>query len=306
MVSGMELEADLVRLARDGNFWELDKHGEAIVPSVRTIRSHGRGAVRRAALLALLYLGGEAALDPVDVAILQRLIRIKAAHDMPYAFDTCFNSWLTVPGGDQRGIMDVLGLTDAIPATYAFGETLLCHLAHGGPDRDEEFDHVFISPELNGWTVVRGPSCNIYRSPRLATWAEQLSERYGQAQAYFFDPRSGSDAWLVADGGRILRRYCNEEPQTSFGDPLPFEQRWLDHHGLPAPPEQLVGDVAFEEALADYEADCNALELAAALSIDPVWTGWPTQLHVRGNALIARTDAGVRQNVLRGCCTPQI
>ncbi len=58
--------------------------------------------------------------------------------DRPYAFDACLNSWLVVEGGDQRGIMAVLGLADAAPATYPLGETLTCHLAHGGLDRREE------------------------------------------------------------------------------------------------------------------------------------------------------------------------
>lgn len=58
--------------------------------------------------------------------------------DRPYAFDACFNNWLVVEGGDQRGIMAVLGLADAAPATYPLGETLTCHLAHGGLDRREE------------------------------------------------------------------------------------------------------------------------------------------------------------------------
>lgn len=300
-----ELEADLARLS-PGDAWELARYGEEIVPQLRAIRSRGRGAVRRGALIALLYLGGEAALDRADVAALQRLIRIKAARDVPYGFDACFNSWLTVRGGDQRGIMEVLGLTDAMLATYPLGESLVCHLAHGGPDRDEVFEHAFISPELNGWTVVRGPTCNLYRSPRLVGWVEELSGRYGHAQAFFFGSRCGTDGWLVGEGGRVLRRYCNDEPQLCFGDPLPFERWWMDRHGLPAPPERLVDDETFEDARYDYAADCNAPVLAAALSIDPVWAGWPERLQVRGNALIARTEAGVRQNVLRDCCHPEI
>jgi hypothetical protein len=116
-------------------------------------------------------------LEAADLAVVRRLIGIKAARDVPYAFDACFNSWLAVRGGDQRGVMAVLGLADAAPTTYPLGETLVCHLAHGGPDRREDFAHLFISPQLNGWTVVRDPSCDPDR-PQVARWAH-ADERMG-------------------------------------------------------------------------------------------------------------------------------
>lgn len=81
-------------------------------------------------------------MDDRDLAALRRLVRIKAAYDRPAPFDACFNSWLTVRGGDQQGILRILGLTHAEPATYALGETLISHLAHGGPDENEDYDHV--------------------------------------------------------------------------------------------------------------------------------------------------------------------
>jgi hypothetical protein len=86
--------------------------------------------------------------------------RSAVAVPVPHAFDACFNSSPAVPGDDQRGIMAVLGLTDAVPATYPLGETLVGHLSHGGPDRREDFAHVLISPQLNDRTVARGPSCD--------------------------------------------------------------------------------------------------------------------------------------------------
>ena len=201
-----------------------------------------------------MHLCGEAGLDAEDLAAVWRLIRIKAARDVPYAFDACFSSWLAVQGGDQCGIMAVPGLTDAMPATYPLGETLVCHLSHGGPDRREDFAHVFISPQLNGWTVV-------------------------------------------AEAGTVTRRYSSRQPGTSLGEPLPVERRWLEHHGLCGPPERLHDD----EVFADWALDCCAPAVAADLSIDPVWTGWPDQVQVEGQALIARTDAGRRQSALRGC-----
>ena len=283
---------------------EFREHIEAIIPQLRALRRHRHSTARRGALLALLHLGGEAALEQADLAALLRLVRIKATRDAPYAFDACFNSWLTVRGGDQRGIMRVLGLTDAVPATYPLGEILVSHLSHGGPSRQETFDHVFMSPELNGWTVIRGSSCDPDESPRVAAWVERLSDEYGQAQAYFYGSQADGDAWLVGEQGRIIRRYSSNQPKTSFGSPLPIEQHWLKYHGLPAPAEQLLDDKneSFIDSVLDYMSDCSAPVMAAELSIDPVWgRNWPWPLQIRGNALIARTAAGVQQSVLRGC-----
>lgn len=298
---GVDLEERLVQLSQTCEFGWLRDYGDPVVPVLQAIRRRGPGAARRGALLALVFLRGEAGLDVQDLAVVRRLIRIKAVSDRPYAFDACFNSWLAVEGGDQRGIMAVLGLADAAPATYPLGETLICHLAHGGPDRREDFAHVFISPQLNGWTVIRGPSCDPDRL-QVAGWAEQLSRQYGRAQAYFFGSQDDGDAWLVAEAGTITRRYSSRQPGISLGEPLPVERRWLDHHGLSGSPEQLHGD----EAFADWALDCCAPAVAADLSIDSVWTGWPDQIQVEGQALIARTDAGRRQSALRGCYMARI
>ena len=134
---------------------------------------------------------------------------------------------------------------------------------------------MFISPQLNGWTVIRGPSCDPDR-PQVAGWTEQLSRQYGRAKAYFFGSQDDGDAWLVAEAGTITRRYNSRQPGTSLGEPLPIERRWLDHHGLSGPPERLRGD----EAFAGWALDCCAPAVAADLSIDPVWTGWPDYVQV--------------------------
>jgi hypothetical protein len=181
-VTGVDLKERLARLPQTGDFGWLRDCADSVVPVLQAIRRRGPGTARRGALLALVHLRGEAGLDAEDLAVLRRLIRVKAARDVPYAFDACFNSWLAVEGGDQRGIMAVLGLADAAQATYPLGETLVRHLSHGGPDRREDCGHVFISPQLNGWTMVRGPSCDPDR-PQVARWAGRLSEQYGRAQA---------------------------------------------------------------------------------------------------------------------------
>jgi len=133
-----------------------------------------------------------------------------------------------------------------------------------------------------------------------------------------YGSQNDGDAWLVGEHGRIIRRYSrgrlirsysnnqhsNNQPKISFGSPLPIEQHWLKHHGLSA--EQLLDEKneSFIDSLLDYMLDCSAPVVAAELSIDPVGVcNWPNPLQIRGNALIARTAAGVQQSVLRGCYT---
>jgi hypothetical protein len=82
-----------------------------------------------------------------------------------------------------------------------------------------------------------------------------------------------------------VRRFSSEKPETSAGEPLPIELRALQRLGLTGPPEQLNAEDI--DALWDFVGECGAPQVAAELSIDPVWTGWPTDLDVDGHALIA-------------------
>lgn len=216
------------------------------MPVLQAIRRRGPGAARRRALLALVYLRGEAGFYAEDLAAVRRLIRVKAARDVPYAFDACFNGWLAVEGGNQRGIMAVLGLTDAAPATYPLGETLVCHLLMVARSSGRTSRTLFISPQLNGWTVVRSPSCDPDRL-QVAGWAGRLSGQYGRLQAYFFGSQDYGDAWLVAEAGAITRQYSSRQPEISISEPRPVKRRWLVHYGLSAPPEQRRDDEVFPD-----------------------------------------------------------
>jgi hypothetical protein len=276
--------------AATNGFRDLDG---SMLPGLRAIRRNGPGPARRDALLALLHLGGEKALDPADLAVLRRLITIKLPRDRPQPLDDGFCAWLAVRGGDQQGIMRVLGLNRSEPVTYGLGVTLAGHLGHGGPER-----YVFISPRLNGWTVVSGPSCSPYRRPRIEAWIRQLSALYGDAQAYFFGSQSASDAWLVGSHGRIVRRFDYERPETSTGEPLPIEVRAMERLGLTGPPERLDDD---GDDLDDFVGECGGTPgVAAELSIDPVWTGWPAELDVDGHPLIAWPESDDGVSILRG------
>jgi hypothetical protein len=177
LLRSMPLGVDRCRV-----LWRLPEHGPQVVDVLRRIRRGGPGRLRRAALEALVYLGGEAALDATDLAAVERLIRIKQRHELPQGIDACWNYWFCVPTGDQHGIMTILGLTPFRPATFALGASVIEGATHDG-----DAGLVFITPEINGWTAVIGPWCDPVdddRHDEVRILVERLSDAYGEAHAF--------------------------------------------------------------------------------------------------------------------------
>ncbi len=178
-----------------------------------------------------------------DRLAIQRLIRVKRHYDQPQPFIE--GSWLAVPGADQAGIIDLLGLSAARPATFALGLSAVANDAHGWmeprPPRPER-SRVFITPQLDGWTLVVGegflPAGR--REAELLRVCRRVGGRYGIAQAFTYHELSGWSAWTVADDhpalfslpgeppglGRIVRHHVdgdNEQAGSDIGAPLPAE-----------------------------------------------------------------------------------
>jgi hypothetical protein len=280
-------------LGRDA--WrELD---EAMLPEIRAIRRNGPGRLRRAALKALLQLGGERSLDPADLSVLRRLIAIKQPGDRPRSLSGCWDHWLAVRGGDQEGILRVLGLDRMALSTYAMGEVLNDHLGHGGAEEGRDYRHVFVSPEINGWTLVYGPSCDP-DLPRVREWVSELSARYGDAQAYYYGSRGDGDSWLVGVSGEIVRWCSSLEPETATGEPLPVERLVMAELGLTGRPEDLDDE---DGERTDFFFECNAPRVARELSVDAVWVDFPKDPVVSGRAVIAWPSADDDVSVFKGC-----
>ena len=86
---------------------------------LRTVRRHGPGRLRAAALDALAYLDGEAGLDPADMAAVERLIRIRRRSDPVRPVMSIGTTWWCVRGMDQATMLASLGLADPRPVTFA-------------------------------------------------------------------------------------------------------------------------------------------------------------------------------------------
>ncbi|WP_436531006.1 hypothetical protein [Actinoplanes sp. HUAS TT8] len=261
----------------------LTRRGPAIVPELQRIRRHGPGRLRAAALEVLVTIAGEVGLHPADLAAAERLVRIKAPSEPFLNISLCWDAWMCVRGGDQRGIMAALGLTPIRPATFALANTVVSD-GSDGP--------VFVTPQLNGWTVVAGGWCDPQRDERgdaVRHLVEQLSSRYGEAHAYSVTEYGDESDWLIAQAGRTVRRYSETDPVWAIGHPLPVERRHLDALGVTGGPEKMRSDPDMEEAFSDFSFACTARTVAAEMSIDIVGGVQRSTSTVEGLGILART-----------------
>lgn len=284
--------------------------GEAAVPELHRIRREGPGTLRAAALTALADIGGEPALSSRDVAAVERLIRIKLLTEAPAPVAACWLHWIAVPGGDQAGILRILGLTGARPATFALGVDTVDADAHGA-GKDEpgsRLGRVFVTPELDGWTLVAGPwcdPCSKERGAEVLRLCLELSAHYGRAQAYYYGAQGDGSAWLVAEDGAVVRRYreagVGDDCLWTLGEPLAVEVAARAELGLPPTWDNAARDDPDDDTEEEewrWAAFDLAPAVAAALSIDPHAVGPSTV--VRGTPVIALTPEGVAEGVHRG------
>lgn len=190
--------------------------------------------------------------------------------------------------------MEMMGLVQPRPVTFAEAEEIIDDDGHGESEGNPDgMARVYVSPELDGWTLVIGPwcdPCDVERSEDVLHLCRDLSARYGQAQAYYFGAQGDGSAWLVAQDGVVLRRYCEtgegEDAYLTLGEPLPVERAHRERLGLPT-----VWDEATESDEDEDEWKWAAFdlapEIAAALGVSPLQLTAETR--VEGTGVIALT-----------------
>ncbi|WP_405441245.1 HEAT repeat domain-containing protein [Streptomyces niveus] len=265
--------------------WVLTMLGPGVEERMRDIRVQGPGNLRAQALTVLAAVGGEEALSAADRATVERLIRIKGRDEPAQSLDTCSTSWIAVPTGDQQGVVELLGLYEARPATFALGLSVGGHDSHDGA----EYGRVYVTPEVDGWTLVLGPWCNPVdpdRAEDVLRVVSELSRRYGRAQAYYFGEQGGGSGWLVAEGGAVVRRFGSywddDGARFTVGEPLPEERAACIEEGVVP-----VGDPGADEDEWTDLAAYLAPTLAGQLGVSPMDLGPHTT--VRGVGAVALT-----------------
>ncbi|MET7938096.1 hypothetical protein [Streptomyces sp. NPDC005322] len=215
-------------------------------------------------------------LDARDRKVLERRARIKAIGEEPFPLD-CRGWWYAVPGAGYEGVFEALGLHDRFPATLEEGADV-----EDLPWRRDALP-VFITPELDGWRLVFGNLVDVVGED-WDEWmgaVERLSEHCGEAQMFFQDPAAGADIWVVAEKGRIRRRYAAEGSPEWVGEPLPWEDLRVDDEDF---------DPGYDEAEPN-EGTARAAYACGRLSVDPTELGSGTRM--RGYGWLALNAPGI-------------
>ncbi|MGW8765143.1 HEAT repeat domain-containing protein [Streptomyces sp. NPDC055815] len=298
--------------------WAFKAIGTAGVPILRRVRRMPASGprVRAGALEALAAIAGPDGLDSRDQDAWRRLTAIKLLDEVPDGMHLC-GSWYAVPTTDQDAVLDAFDLGSPQPVTLRTGAAAWNQDHH---DWDRTPPHaacsrVFVSPALDGWTLVFGDSSQDTHRIEDADDEDEalplvvrercadLSRRFGSAQWYGMSCGDGWTAWCIAEDGQVLRHYDAEDAEENGDEepPHPSEAGYLLPHedGFP---EDAFDDVdtsdseAFTTRYNQVKEDlkipdtCYANDIAARLSVDPAALGPHTA--TSGQGVLALTTCG--------------
>ncbi|MEU0561366.1 HEAT repeat domain-containing protein [Dactylosporangium sp. NPDC006015] len=234
--------------------------GAAAVDALRAIRrapAPDRHS-RRTALTALAQVGGAAALDDTDRMVVERLIRVKQAHEMPEPMHLC-STWFAVPTADQAAVLNALDLSDPVPVTMRLGAAAWNADHHAWDHEHGGCARVYVSPTLEGWTLAFGrpvPSHDAGEDAvrgHAAATAVALSRRFGAAHWYGMSCGDGWTAWCIAVEGTVVA-----ESDGRFDDDLDDDDE--------APPGPTV---PWPEPIIVVAGQLPLFDVAAATGSDP-------------------------------------
>lgn len=203
-------------------------------------------------------------------------------------------SWLAIRTRDTGAVIEALRLTDPHVANWATGLGTVYH-------RDLGEAHLFISPPINGWTLVAGLPLPTPASRRFVDKCTPLMIELGATfvEAQFFSSMPAIDyfAWSRMIDGRVVRAFAigDEGVIWNKGRPTKEEKamglKLFEFRGL----RGRRGDIGGEMVL--YPTEDHLMELAAKWSLDPTRLGraeLPT-----GLGIVARAPSHWRPERIR-------
>jgi hypothetical protein len=175
-------------------------------------------------------------------------------------------SWLAVRTRDTGGVVEALGLAEPESANWASGLGTVYDAKFGA-------QRVFVSPPVNGWTLV---ASNALPHPASRRFIDKsmpllmvLSERFVEVQYFASYPQLDFFAWARVIDGRLIRAFAiNDEGMVwNRGRPTKEEKamglKLFDVRGV----KGRKGDAGDEIVM--YPTEQHMMQLALKWSLDP-------------------------------------
>ncbi|MFE9580975.1 HEAT repeat domain-containing protein [Nocardia sp. NPDC006044] len=229
--------------------------GTELVPMLHQIRRSSLPA-RHLALQVLAEIGWHS-IAPEDLRLLHRFVTSELAREAPQVPASTKCLWWALPTDDREAVLEAFGLSDPVPATIAMGKAVA---EQSGLRWAWECEQVYVSPVLNGWTLVFGDASSHYprdeqrirayleddftaalfelhsddmkevtresvARPSLEERCIELSLRFGAAHYYKEVDAYDWGGWCIAEQGEIRRK-------AEWGDAM--DDLSLDGDGHPS------------------------------------------------------------------------
>ena len=172
-------------------------------------------------------------------------------------------SWCAVRSPDCGAIASALGFAE--PSRVSWGRGI--EAAYAGS--------VFITPAIDGWTLVVGDAVAPGVERADGNWRSnlvELSERFGEVQMFTTHRVVELHGWALARHGRVERAYCyvgeSGEVRYDEGGQTPAEQSLGFNFGDPDSPE--AEDETYWEREDLFPCEASVMSLAAKWSVSPI------------------------------------
>lgn len=191
------------------------------------------------------------------------LDNIDTTPDAPVSFGRKM-SWLAVKTEDSAGVIELLPVTGIQPANWRTGFVA----AYGG--------HVFISPPVNGWTLIVSqqlpelPEEN--RTDELTPLLASLSDKFRESQYFATHRVVGYHAWALFKKGREVRAFAYLDAKGEYlanrGDQTDGESALGYDYFDPEDPDA-QSDTYWDRSDLCYPDEEHVMEVASTWSVNP-------------------------------------
>lgn len=282
----LEMTTSTLDWVPSGAVERLAELGPGMAEVLHAVR-RSRHPARRGALGALAEFGW-ADLPPADLAALLRLIRLKQRSEVIEPVKRFRpGTWYAIPTTDQAAVLEAFELVDPIPATLRTGfavwhgwEPVYFGAEQYRPGQPNPYGYdlspeIFVSPALDGWTLVMPNQCSALRNrsdEELYQRLRALGRRFGAAHFYSRadDGHGYYSEWCIAQNDVILIHTSSGLGEIDFdrderpAAPASLEdlRAWLAAH------DHGQGHPRGEPRTRVYKPDVNALR--ARFGKDPL------------------------------------